>query len=388
LDKVLLGFVGDVYVNRKKPDEIFSEVRDVLRASSVMFANLEGAYTDDPQPLSQAPSVVSAPANNLDVFSRAGFTVMSMANNHILDVGHRAMLETRARLRQQGIKTCGAGDSLADARVPAVVEVNGVRIAYLAYASVFPMGYEARHDRPGLASMRAYNIWRESYPTLHQPGAYPVVTTIPDQGDLSRLSEDIRSAKALNDVVVVSFHWGDFTSRFHLTDHEIRTARHGIDCGADMIVGHHHHALRGMEWYQGKPILYGLGHFVFDVKLEFAPAEVRELLEPGSDAARYFEQAYTRGHTWAYPSWEDSRLTLIAWASVSRAGVEDISFLPCRLDSHSVVHPLDVNSPEAAAVVSYFERCNSTQGLRTRVVMNESMSVAGFKTLRMIPSGN
>ena len=125
---------------------------------------------------------------------------------------------------------------------------------------------------------------------------------------------------------------------------------------------------------------------MFDVRLDFSPSEVRErLLEPGSDAARYFDQAYTRDHAWAYPSWEDSRLTLIAFASVSRTGVAEVSILPCKLDSRSVVQPLQVNSPEGAAVVRYFEKCNSTQGLRTQVIPHDSMSIAGFQLLRVVP---
>src|SRR5207244_1166869 len=144
-----------------------------------------------------------------------------------------------------------------------------LRIAFLAYASVFPIGFQARAHTPGLAPMRAYNAWREQFPTYYYPGIAPVITTVPDQGDLARLDEDIQCARERADVVVASFHWGDYSCPFRLTDHETRTARHCIDHGAHMVVGHHHHALRGMEWYQGRPILYGLGHFVFDFRLKW-----------------------------------------------------------------------------------------------------------------------
>ena len=68
-------------------------------------------------------------------FARAGFDVLSMANNHIVDAGHAAMLENRARLRAQGVKTCGAGENLDDARKPAIIEAGGLKIAFLAYGT-------------------------------------------------------------------------------------------------------------------------------------------------------------------------------------------------------------------------------------------------------------
>jgi poly-gamma-glutamate capsule biosynthesis protein CapA/YwtB (metallophosphatase superfamily) len=267
---VLIGFVGDVLVNRPDPLKVFADVRGVLAAPDVLFGNLEGTYTDDPHPVPGVIGGSGAPAKYLDVFPEAGFDVMSLANNHILDVGYDAMLENRSRLRDGGVQTCGAGRDLAEAREPAVVEAGGLRIAFLAYASVFPVGYEARQTMPGLAPVRAHTIWRDPYPSINVPGKLPLVSTIPDEGDLARLAEDISSARARADVVVTSFHWGDYSRPFHLTDHETRTARYAIDSGADLVVGHHHHALRGFEWYRGKPIMYGLGHFVFDLLLPWS----------------------------------------------------------------------------------------------------------------------
>lgn len=388
MSKVMMGFVGDVLVNREDPHEIFREVRDILSVPELMFANLEGAYTDDPRPVPTAVAGgVSAPAHNLDAYSAAGFNVMSLANNHILDVGYDAMLETRARLRDQGIRTCGAGSCLADAHEPAIVEAGNIRIAILAYASIFPLGYEGRSNKPGLAPMRAYNFWRDPYPTVYSPGMQPVVTTIPDENDLAYLTQDIQQAKEKADIVITSFHWGDMTCAFRLTDHEKRTAKLCIDQGASMVVGHHHHAIRGMEWYKGKPIMYGLGHFVFDQRIEWDEGLRKELLELfPSESAEQPQYTVAPREGWPLlPMHEDTRMTLVAWATAYREGVSDIGFLPCRLTSDGLVHPLMLDSAEAKMVISYFERCNKTEGLKGRITTDNSIEIAGFKTLRIVP---
>jgi poly-gamma-glutamate synthesis protein (capsule biosynthesis protein) len=388
MSEVMLGFVGDVLVHRDDPHEVFAAVRDVLQVPDILLANLEGAYTDDPHPVPSAPSIVSAPARNLDAYSRAGFDVMCLANNHILDVGYEAMLESRARLRAQGVQTCGAGDSLNDARKPAVLEANGLRVAYLAYASVFPVGYEAQADKPGLAPMRAYNHWREVTPALHSPGRRPLASTVPDPTDLEHLAEDIRNARERADLVVTSFHWGDYWRRYHLTDHEKRTARFCIDHGAHMVVGHHHHVLRGMEWYKGKPILYGLGHFVFDSRTGWTDEEFERKVREARPATAVTDEDFVPS---LRPGWpllpfpDDARMTALAWARATRDGIVDVGFLPCGLRPDGLVHPLSSGSAESNEVVRYVEKCNVTQGLCSRLVAEGAPAIGGFPTVRMVP---
>ncbi len=381
--------VGDVLLNRENPREVFDEVREVLHAPDILFANLEGAYTDEPRLSPGAIRGCSGPAHNLDVYPDAGFDVMSLANNHILDAGYEAMFETRSRLRDRGVRTCGAGDHLDDAREPAIIVADGVRVAFLAYASVFPLGYEARSDMPGLAPMRAYDHWRAAFPGTHVPGMHPLITTVPDQADLTRLTEDIRRARERADVVITSFHWGDYTRPFHLTDHETRTARHCVDEGADMVIGHHHHALRGMEWYKGKPIMYGLGHFVFDFLLESNEDEYKRLLSALDLPGFRDKEPYIVGprEGWPFlPMHEDTRMTVVAWATADHDGISDIGFLPCMLSPTGQVRPLVLGSPESNAVVGYLEECNRSQALNGVMVPDDSISLAGYRTLRVVPS--
>src|SRR5207247_5656938 len=135
---------------RENRREVFRHVRAVLAAPTPLFANLERAYTDAPHRVPGELGGIYGPAHVLDVYADVGFDVLSLANNHILDVGYDAMLENRAQLRALGIATAGAGESLADAREPAIVEADGLRVAVLAYASIFPYGYDARSDPAGL----------------------------------------------------------------------------------------------------------------------------------------------------------------------------------------------------------------------------------------------
>jgi poly-gamma-glutamate synthesis protein (capsule biosynthesis protein) len=383
---VLMGFVGDLLINRDNPSEVFRHVRPVLEAPDLLFGNLEGAYTDHPHPAPGLSAMISGRARNLDVYSEMGFDVMSLANNHILDVGSEAMLENRARLRAQGVATCGAGESIADARAPAILEAQGLTIAILGYATIFPWGFEAYQNIPGLVPVRAYDVWRPPMPRIHMPGALPISSTLPDQTDLAHLVEDIRRARERADLVITTFHWGDQTRPFHLTDHEIRTARYCIDNGADMVVGHHHHAIRGMEWYRGKPIMYGLGHFIFDFVLGMTTEELQKfLLELSPDG--FWNTSYVvaprEGWPWL-PMHEDTRMTMLAWASADRDGVSDIGFLPCKLCPDGSVRPLELGTPESDELLRYFEKCNTTQRLNGRAVAESSRALAGFQTVRVV----
>src|SRR5437588_13074537 len=172
-ENIILGLVGDVLVDRNNPNEVFSDVTDILQAPDALFGNLESAYSDDPQTAPSGDSWLYPPLHNLDAVTAAGFDVMSMANNHICDAGWAAMLETRRRLNGKGVFTCGAGEDLAAARKPAIVEVGGVNLAFLAYASTFPYGYEARENVPGLAPFRAHEIWKDRFDNYRSPGRRP-----------------------------------------------------------------------------------------------------------------------------------------------------------------------------------------------------------------------
>lgn len=387
MTNLLLGFVGDLLVNRDDPHEAFKHVRDVLAEPDLLFGNLESAYTDTPEPVPSALGVLSAPVRNLDGFGTAGFDVMSLANNHIVDAGYAAMLDTRARLHAAGIRTCGAGANVEEAHAPAVLRAKNVSIAYLAYSSTFPMGYEARSNRPGLAPMRAYNCYRDPVPNIHEPGLMPIVTTVPDERDQERLRTDIARARAQSDLVIASFHWGDYNRPYRLTDHERRTARAAIDFGADLVVGHHHHSLRGIEWYDDKPIFYGLGHFLFDRRLDMSEQDYARWMFELDPAGMLEDVPYRMG---PQPGWpllpmhEDTRMTCLAWATGDQSGFKRVGFLPCRLLPDGTVEAVSLGSEEGEKVIAYMRACNETQRLNGTLAPGTGPTLAGFPTVSVV----
>jgi poly-gamma-glutamate capsule biosynthesis protein CapA/YwtB (metallophosphatase superfamily) len=377
---ILIGFAGDVLIDRDDPHKVFAEVRDVLAAPDVLFANLESAYSDAPAVAITQPLALVPPVHNLDAYAPAGFTVMSMANNHILDGGHTAMLETRDRLRAQGIATCGAGENLAAARTPAIFERHGLRMGFLAYASVFPHGYQARTDIPGLAPLRAYNHFHEA-PEYFAPGYLPRIETLPDPEDHRHLEEDIDSLRREVDLVVVSFHWGDHLRPFALTDHEKRTARLCIERGADLIIGHHHHALRGIEWYRDKPIFYGLGHFVFDLRLVLTEESRARYAKVDRDS-----YAVAPREGWPMlPLHADTRMTMLGWVQVQNRSIKSAGFVPCRMRPDGRVVVVNVDDAEGQEVISYVDRCNTTEQLNGQLTTDGAPQIGGHRSIRVMP---
>jgi poly-gamma-glutamate synthesis protein (capsule biosynthesis protein) len=297
----------------------------------------------------------------------------------MVDAGHAAMLENIDRLRAQGVHTSGAGENITDARKPAFVSAGDLTIGFIARASVFPMGYEARSNVPGIAPLRAYDLWRPFLDNYYIPGVPPRAQTVPDENDLANLAADIAEARSNADLVFTSYHWGDMLCAFHLSDHEKRTARWSIDNGSDLVIGHHHHALRGIEWYRGKPIFYGLGHFVFDVRLEMSE-EAKAMIGTDPDSYGIFPR-----EGWPLlPLHPDTRMTLFAYACVAKDGVHDVGFLPCRLRPDGRVQPVHRDSDEGREVVDYVERCNVSQGLNSRLTTDGAIDIAGWPTVRVV----
>ncbi len=375
--KIVIGLIGDLFVTREDPASAFAEVADVLKAPDVLFGNLEGAYSDAAETPRGALTTLNAKSSHVDVFADAGFDVMSMANNHIVDSGAKVMLDNRARLHERGVAPCGVGENLAAAREPAILERNGVTIAFLAYASVFPIGYEATETVAGLAPCRSYDHWRPAVDSYYVPGAAPVSLAVPHEVDFANLADDIARAKEKADLVFASFHWGDFLRPFHLTDHERKTARLCVDHGVDMVIGHHHHAIRGVEWYRDKPIFYGLGHFVFE--LPFGPVDPKRKAHP-SDYSVFAREGWP-----LLPLHPDTRMTVVGIAEVEAGRIAHVGVLPCRLRPDGGVFAVDIDSAEGGEVLDYLETCNSSQDLNGRIVRRGAPRIAGFRTVRIAP---
>jgi poly-gamma-glutamate capsule biosynthesis protein CapA/YwtB (metallophosphatase superfamily) len=360
------GAVGDVFVNRDDPDNAFLGCRDLLNDIDLVFGNCEGAFTDHPHFAPSAGWRVVAPARNGRGLAKAGFDVMATANNHILDAGHEGLIDTLNLLRSQGIKTLGAGTSLAEARAAAIVERGGVRVGFLGFASVYQAGYEARTSTPGLSAMRIHSHYFipewDAYGKV-EPGVVPAVRTFPYPEDVDLLKSLIADLRTKADVVVVSHHWGQAGQPAHLTDYERVLGHASIEAGADLVLGHHHHFLRGIEIYRGKPIFYGLGHFVFDLPglgAALSSDELEKLKQMGEYAI------YPREEYPLSPFHPDARMTMVGTCDFAGSAMISAGFFPCLIDRNNHAIPLRDVDPRAQNVVDYLSKISIRVGLETQ----------------------
>ncbi|HEX7719897.1 MAG TPA: CapA family protein, partial [Woeseiaceae bacterium] len=253
----VLVAVGDVAPDRDDPAECFSLAAPVLRSADVAFCQLECNLTTRGRRMPQARHTHRGSPGAAMAMKEAGFDVVSFAGNHCMDWGLEGFDDTVHHLESAGLTVVGVGHDIQAARRAQIVEADGVRIAFLACSSILPAAYWATADRAGCAPMRAHTLYEQI--ELDQPGTPARIHTWAHTGDLDRLCTDIREAAASADVVALSVHWGIHFIPGSLADYQREVAYAAIDAGADLILGHHAHILKGVEIYRGKPILYSFG---------------------------------------------------------------------------------------------------------------------------------
>ncbi|MEU4249778.1 CapA family protein [Amycolatopsis sp. NPDC026612] len=239
---ITLVLGGDVNIQgRTTPSTAFDRLDPLLEGADVRFVNFEGPIH----------------AAMVEALKSAGIDVVSCAN----DAAHppAAVLAGLAVLDDAGIAHCGAGANLDAAHAPAVLERSGEKVAFLAYSS---LRRPYSQPSPGVAQAFATTAYQPDPRVAEVPGRPPVVRTAPVPEHLERLVADVRQAKAGNDHVVVSMHWG--LPGPDLTEYQVTYGRAAIDAGADLVAGHGPHTIQAVEVYRGRPILYSLGNLVFD----------------------------------------------------------------------------------------------------------------------------
>jgi len=241
---VTLIFVGDIMLDRgvelmvekygqgdfKFP---FFKIANDLKEADILFGNLEGPISDKGKKVGSKYSFRANP-KAIEGLKYAGFDILSVANNHIFDYGREAMEDNFKRLKEARIDYVGGGFNENEAYLPLIKEIGKTKIAFLAYTNLGSKNWAAKKDRSGIA-------WLEK----------------------KRLIEDVKEAKKLADIVVVSFHFGD---EYQLKSNSEQKffSRLAIDSGADLVIGHHPHVAQEIEKYKDGYIAYSLGNFVFD----------------------------------------------------------------------------------------------------------------------------
>jgi len=248
---------GDLILDEPEPDRLFDAVRGVLQTADVRIGHVEVPHTSRGVPQAfDIPAPASRP-EHLAALAHAGFDIATLAGNHIADVGPPGIEDTIAELERLGIACAGAGPTLAAARRPAIVERQGVRVGCLSYNCVGPEESWAADDRPGCAYLIV-----ESQGRPMRPGDGADRTATVAAETLAVLEADVGDLRARCDVVVVALHKGIGHTPAVVLPYERELAHAAIDAGADLVVGHHAHILRGIEIYRDRPIFHGLGNFV------------------------------------------------------------------------------------------------------------------------------
>ena len=240
-----IAVTGDVMFARKMPNVLsfesspFSGVSDVTSNVDLLLINFENAATTSGDalkgdvPLKCDPSYVPlAKANNV--------TVAALANNHAIDYGITGMQDTLENLRNADITPMGAGNTEDEAHQAVVKDVNGRKITILNY-------------------MDSENFAEYSYEAMpYANGSNPGYSAYDSEDAQKQIGENNDS-----DFIVAYLHFGNEYSNSP-NENQVKIAHELIDYGADVVIGSHPHVTQGIEMYNGKPIFYSLGNFIFD----------------------------------------------------------------------------------------------------------------------------
>lgn len=236
------GWSTTVYLDQQENgiyDCISEELTDIMNAADIMCLNNEFTYSTGGAPLAGKAYTFRALPERVEVLHQLGVDAVTLANNHVYDYGKEALLDTFAVLQEAGIPYFGAGHDLEEAMAPLYLEADGKTIALVgaSRAEKNRMTPQATETEPGI--LRCYDT------TLYK--------------------EAIAEAKANADFCIAFVHWGTEYS-FDLEQAQLDTGKEYLDAGADVVIGAHSHCLQGMEFHEGKPIIYSLGNYWFNEK--------------------------------------------------------------------------------------------------------------------------
>lgn len=227
------GFGVGSMIEKYGPAFPFEHCAAILNQADIACGNLETVISSfNRETDSFARTVLRAQPIAVEGLAGAGFKVLTLANNHIMQHGKKALEETIELLHSKGMKITGLEIPENKIENHVVFNIRDVAISFL--------GYNQR------------------------PQQYFLDPPLYVDFNLDKIRDDIAAARKQSDWVVVSVHWGEeFVNR--PSKQQIDWAHRIVDFGADIILGHHSHQLQGVENYKGKIIAYSLGNFIFDM---------------------------------------------------------------------------------------------------------------------------
>jgi poly-gamma-glutamate synthesis protein (capsule biosynthesis protein) len=236
--EVTLSAVGDIRLDGAidkiaagRPSAPSSAVKGLL-AADVVFANLETPITTRGAKTPKTWNFRAKPAD-LRIVRAAGVTVVNIANNHVWDYGEIGFRDTLRALEKGRWRYVGGGRDRASAEAVRLFKFKGLTVGIVGLTSTHPEEAWARPGKPGVA-----------------------------YSDFDRIDAIVKRAHETCDVLVVSFHGGTELAD-DPNDIQKAVAHAAIRAGADLFLGHHPHVLQPVEIFEGKPIVYSLGNFLF-----------------------------------------------------------------------------------------------------------------------------
>ncbi|MFC1941390.1 CapA family protein [Chloroflexota bacterium] len=360
-DLITLVAVGDISPNRDDPPSIFRHCGDVFHNADIVFGQMEGPLSDRGSPMFVHHSPTRLAAKNISALTEegAGFDVMSHACNHAMDYGWDAFFDTLDALNKNNIRVVGAGKNIEEARMPAILERKGTKVGFLAYLSIVFPGLVAQEDIPGCAPLRSSHFYQQVDP---QAGTPPLIITKLFPEDRKAMEEDIRNLRPQVDVLVVSIHCGVHLAPSIIAMYQKEAGYAAIDAGADLVLQHHAHILKGIEVYKDKAIFYGLGNFALEHSLHFA-GKVKAW-NPNCRTLREFYGIKP------IPGWEkyryhpDARMTMVAKAYIQDKQIQKVTYIPAYINPKMEPEVVTRKDPKAQEVFDYVKKISEDEDLK------------------------
>lgn len=236
--------VGDMMLGRSITNKgsknnyknMFLGVSDLWKDSDYVAGNLECVLLDNASDYEKNDKEIhiNAETKTANVLKENGFTLVSLANNHLADFKAKGVVNTLDTLDKVGLKHVGAGRNLTEAAEYDMQEINGVKIATIAVSDIIPKDFAARDSKAGILTTKTLKYYQA-----------------------------VKDASEKADLVIANIHWG---VEYGMTETEAQQqlARNLINWGVDVVIGSHPHVLQPVEKYGDGIIFYSMGNFVFD----------------------------------------------------------------------------------------------------------------------------
>ena len=246
-DDVSIAVTGDVMFGRKMPavldsgESPFRFVENVTKNADVLLVNFENPVTTSSYAVKGDVPLKANPKYTYLLANANDNVVASQANNHALDYGEAGLNESIKNLKDAGIYAIGAGNNINEATQPVTIESGDRKITILNYMDADNFREYSGVMDPATANSSGYSAY-----------------------DTELAQRQVQEARENGSSIIIAYlHYGNEYSRSP-NENQIKISHELINDGADIVIGSHTHVTQGVEMYNGKPIFYNLGNFIFD----------------------------------------------------------------------------------------------------------------------------